>query len=314
MEWQMNVLRAIAEIRNPVLDVFFGAITYLGSEIGLIVVALIFFWCIDKRQGYYLFTVGFVGTILNQFLKLSFRVDRPWVYDPSFEAVESAKADAGGFSFPSGHTQSSVGLFGGIARTNEKKWVRYACLAPCILVPFSRMYLGVHTPMDVGVSILIALILVFALHPLVMRAWEKPKHMAILLGTCTLLSLAFLLYVELFPFPKGMDTHNMASGKKNAYTLFGTLLGLCVVYLLDARYLHFDTRATVLGQTVKLVIGAAIVFAIKTFAKAPLTALLGADIERSVRYFLLVLFAGGIWPLVFPYLSKLGKKEEKETV
>lgn len=309
MEWQMNVLRAIADIRNPVLDVLFGAITYLGSEIGLIVVALIFFWCLDKRQGYYLFTVGFVGTILNQFLKLTFRVERPWVYDPTFEAVESAKADAGGFSFPSGHTQSSVGLFGGIARANEKKWVRYACLAPCILVPFSRMYLGVHTPMDVGVSVLIALVLIFALYPLVMRVWEKPKHMAILLAVCVVLAFGFLLFVELFPFPEGMDAHNLASGKKNAYTLFGTLLGLLVIYLLDVKFLHFDTRATFLGQVVKLVVGGAIVFAIKTFAKAPLTLLFGASIERSVRYFLLVLFAGGVWPLVFPYLARLGKKE-----
>ena len=164
MEWQMNVLRAIAEIRNPFLDTFFGLITHLGSEIGLIVLALIFFWCIDKRQGYYLFAVGFVGTILNQFLKLTFRVPRPWVYDPTFEAIESAKADAGGFSFPSGHTQSSVGLFGGIARSDKKKWLRYLCLVPCLLVPFSRMYLGVHTPADVGVSVLIALSLVFLLY------------------------------------------------------------------------------------------------------------------------------------------------------
>ena len=308
MEWQMSVLRAIAELRNPVLDFFFGTITYLGSELGLIVVALIFFWCIDKRQGYYLFTVGFVGTILNQFLKLTFRIDRPWVYDPTFEALESAKADAGGFSFPSGHTQSSVGLFGGIARAANKKWVQYACLAPIILVPFSRMYLGVHTPMDVGVSIVIALLLVFLLYPVVMRAWEKPKHMALLLSACTLLALAFLLFVELLTFPEGMDAHNLASGKKNAYTLFGTLLGLCVVYLLDVRFLHFDTRATFWGQSIKLVVGASIVFAIKTFTKAPLTALLGTDIERSVRYFLLVLFAGGVWPLVFPQLARIGKK------
>lgn len=309
MEWQMNVLRAIAEIRNPFWDTFFGLITHLGSEIGLIVLALIFFWCIDKRQGYYLFAVGFVGTILNQFLKLTFRVPRPWVYDPTFEAIESAKADAGGFSFPSGHTQSSVGLFGGIARSDRKKWLRYLCLVPCLLVPFSRMYLGVHTPADVGVSVLIALSLVFLLYPLVIWAWEKPKRMTVMLSLFVLLSFAFLLFVELFPFPAEMDAHNLASGKKNAYTLLGTLLGLLVIYLLDVRFLHFDTHATPLGQAVKLIAGGAIVFLIKTFAKAPLTYLFGASAERSIRYFLLVLFAGGVWPLVFPYLAGLGKKK-----
>ena len=49
-------------------------------------------------------TVGFFGTLVNQFLKLVCRVPRPWVRDPNFTIVEAARADATGYSFPSGHT------------------------------------------------------------------------------------------------------------------------------------------------------------------------------------------------------------------
>ncbi|MBQ8858602.1 MAG: phosphatase PAP2 family protein [Clostridia bacterium] len=311
MEWQMNFLRWIAEWRNPVLDAFFGAITYLGSELGLIAVALIFFWCISKRDGYYLFMVGFVGTILNQFFKLIFHIDRPWVIDPTFEPVASAKPDAGGFSFPSGHTQTSVGLFGGIARTSKKNWVRALCLIPIICVPLSRMYLGVHTPQDVGFSIALALLLVFALYPLTMWAWESPKRMGILLGSCALLSVLYLLFTVFFPFSPDIDPVNVASGRENAHTMVGVLLGLCVIYFLDVRYLHFETKAPLLGQILKLVLGAAIVMGIKSLLKAPLNALVGEDMQHLIRYFILVVFAGGVWPLTFPFFARIGRKKEE---
>ena len=89
-----------------------------------LVAALILFWCVDKRTGYYIMAVGFVGTLLNQFMKLWFRIPRPWVLDENFTILEQAREAATGYSFPSGHTQNAVGTFGGIAYTTKKKWVR----------------------------------------------------------------------------------------------------------------------------------------------------------------------------------------------
>ena len=40
------------------------------------------------------------------------------------------------------------------------------CMALALLIPFSRLYLGVHTPLDVGVSFLIGWLLVLAFYPL----------------------------------------------------------------------------------------------------------------------------------------------------
>ena len=98
----MSFLYWLEGIRCPALDRFFSAVTYFGDEILFIVLALTVFWCVDKREGYYLFFIGFVGTIFNQFLKLAFRIARPWVKDPNFTIVESARAGAGGYSFQIG--------------------------------------------------------------------------------------------------------------------------------------------------------------------------------------------------------------------
>ena len=92
------------------------------------------FWCVSKEEGYYLLFVGFFGTVLNQFLKLLCRIPRPWVLDPNFTIVESARAAATGYSFPSGHTQNAVGTFGAMALRTERKWVRGVCIALIVLV------------------------------------------------------------------------------------------------------------------------------------------------------------------------------------
>lgn len=303
----MEILRFFEAIRNPVFDFFFGTVTYLGSEIGLIVLALLFFWCIDKREGYYLFLVGFIGTLFNQFLKILCRIPRPWVAHPDFTPVGSAVEGATGYSFPSGHTQASVGLFGGIAYGAKRRWVRILCITLAVLIPVSRMYLGVHYPTDVLASVAIALALIFAFRPLVRP--EKPKQMAILLGSVSLLAVLYLLFVLLFPFPADTDPVNLAEAVKNAYTLLGVLLGLDITYFLDVRYNLLDTEAPLAGQILKYLLGLALALGIKEGLKAPLTALLGKDIQNAVRYFLLVVFAGILWPLAFRFFKKIGRKE-----
>ena len=98
----MGFLRLLEAARVPALDAFFSGVTYFGDELAFMALALLIFWCVDKRMGYYCFAVGLFGTLGNQFLKILCRVPRPWVLDPSFTIVESARAAATGYSFPSG--------------------------------------------------------------------------------------------------------------------------------------------------------------------------------------------------------------------
>ena len=75
----MEVLYFLEGIRNPFLDRLMMLITNLGSETAFLAIALILFWCVNKRQGYYIMSVGFVGTILSQAMKILCRIPRPWV-------------------------------------------------------------------------------------------------------------------------------------------------------------------------------------------------------------------------------------------
>ena len=303
----MNFLYFLENIRLPILNDFMLAITYLGDEIAFLVVALILFWCCDKRTGYYLLSVGFLGTILNQFMKLWFRIPRPWVLDENFTIIEQARESASGYSFPSGHTQSAVGTFGSIAYSVKNKVIRWICIALMILVPFSRMYLGVHTPLDVAVAALMAVVFVVVLKPIVFS--KKRSVFPIFLGIMIVISVAFLCFVELYPFPADIDPHNMESGFKNAYTLLGSLLGLVIVYVVDEKFLHFSVKAVWWVQVIKVAVGLALVLLVKNGLRTPLDAIFGSLPGRSVRYFLTVVVAGVVWPISFQWLGKLGNKE-----
>ena len=305
----MEFLYVLESLRTPVLDSLMALVTELGGETAFLAAALILYWCVDKRQGICLLAVGYVGTLANQFLKITCRIPRPWVRDPNFTIVESAREAATGYSFPSGHSQNAVGTFGAIAACAKRKWVRTLCIAVCVLVPFSRMYLGVHTPADVLVGSGMAVALVFLMKPLVFG--NDGKNIPVLLVIMLLMGIAFVAFMELFPFPADIDTHNLESAVKNSYTLTGALVGMIAAYRFDEKKLRFPTEAVWYAQILKIAGGLALVLAVKAGLKAPLDALFGGHmIARAVRYGLVVVVAGMVWPMTFRWFSRLGRKDE----
>ena len=296
----MGFLYALESVRTPFLNTVLGLITQLGGETVYLVAAIFIFWCVDKRMGYYVLTVGFTGTVVSQALKITFRIPRPWVLDGNFTIVESARAAATGYSFPSGHTTNVFASFGCIGRWTKRGWLRALCAAVIVLVAFSRMYLGVHTPLDVSVGALIGLVLMLALYPLFRDMDRRPDTMYWVLGAMLAAVLLYLCYVELWPFPADVDADNLTSARQSGYSLLGASSGMLLAYFLDRRYIRFDTRAPLWGQAVKLVVGLCLVLAIKTLLKAPFLALFGnASVATAARYFLVILFAAGVWPMTF---------------
>ena len=299
-----QILYALESIRTPFLDTVLGAITYLGNEYVFMVLAIILYWCVSKKWGYYMLAVGFFGTVANQFAKIVCRIPRPWVRDPGFTIVESARAAAGGYSFPSGHTNSIVAAFGCIALIVKKRWVRIVCIVVIVLVAFSRMYLGVHYPTDVAFSLVVGVMLVFAAYPIFAKADEKPEWVAATLAVLTFLSLAFTVYVDHYPFPADTDPANLAHAVKNGWTLTGCGLAMLVSMWLDRRYLRFEVEAPLWAQIVKTAVGLGLLLAIKAALKPLLAAIFGdAQITHAIRYFCVVFFAGYLWPLTFRWFA-----------
>lgn len=301
----MQILYWLESIRNPFLDFFFSIITHLGSETLFMAIAIAVFWCVSKHRGYYLLTVGFFGTILNQFLKLFCRIPRPWVRDTEFTIVESARAEADGYSFPSGHTQSVTAALGCPARFVCSTALRIWFIVLIALTALSRMYLGVHTPADVGVSLVLGGVMVFAFYPLFEKSRENPRILDGVLAALAICSVLFAAYIELYPWPADIDVHNLESGAKNAYLLLGCSTGMLVCCPIERKRIRFETAAPLWAQALKLALGLALVLGIKAALKPLFMALCGGHAAaNALRYFCIVVFVVLVWPRTFPWFSK----------
>ncbi len=303
----MEVLYFFESIRNPVLDTIVLLITKLGEETIFLILAMVMFWCVDKYKGYYMMSVGFIGILASQFMKLWFRIPRPWVQDSNFTVVDGAKTHAGDYSFPSGHSQAAVCTYGSLAYSVHKRWIQVLCILAAIAVPISRLYLGVHTPLDVSVAALLSVILVIALRPVFITNFSKRAPW--IMGFMVIAAVGYLCFVHLYPFPADVDAGNLASGIQNGYTLIGAVTGMVTVYIVDERWLRFSTEATPVGNFLKVLLGFVLILAIKAGLKSPLNMFFGELVGRSIRYFLMVTVAGIVWPLSFRFLAKIGKKD-----
>ena len=258
-----------------------------------------------KHKGYYLLTVGFFGTILNQFLKLFCRIPRPWVKDPDFTIVESARAEADGYSFPSGHTQSVTAALGCPARFAKGSFWQGLFIVLIALTAISRMYLGVHTPADVGVSLVLGSVMVFAFYPLFEKSQHNPRVLDGILAALTVCSILFVAYIELYPWPADIDAHNLQSGSKNAYLLLGCSLGMLLCCPIERKHVRFGTAAPLAAQFAKTSLGLVLVLGIKAALKPLFLALCGGhNLANALRYFCIVVFVVLVWPLTFPWFAK----------
>lgn len=303
----MGLLYMFEKIRNPFLDQLMCLITEFGYETVFLVVALCTYWCISKKRGYYILVVGFWGLEINQLLKMIFRIPRPWVLDEKFIIVEKAREGAGGYSFPSGHTQNAVGVFGAIAKTT-KGMARVLSLMIIILVSISRMYLGVHTPYDVGVSLLIGIVLLWIVYPILYGESEKnEKRMGILLLVMLLFSIFVTVFITLQDQTQ-MDAVNYADAIKTTYTILGAMIAMLICYYVEKKYVRFEEAADWKWQIIKLAGGLVLVLAIKAGLKVLFASLgFSEGIADMLRYMLIVIFAMVIWPAVF---MKFQKKEK----
>lgn len=307
----MEFLRWLAELRTPFGDWLMNIATRLGEEALFMILALTVFWCIDKKRGYYLLFTGFIGTVCNQILKMIFRIPRPWVLDPDFQIVESAREQATGYSFPSGHTQTAVTLYGGLARSSKRRTVRTVCVLLCVLIAFSRMYLGVHTPLDVSISFFVGWVLVLVLYPVFHRAYDSPCGMYAIILSALALTLGNLIFLQAFPFPGDVDAENLADAVSVAWKMLGLILAMCILYPVDHYWIRFRVSAVWWAQILKVVLGFALIMAVRLGLKEPLNGWLGESVGSAFRYFLMVLTAGVLIPLGFRFLPE--KKKAPQT-
>jgi len=298
----MDFLYALEKIRNPILDVFFKIVTEFGFELIALGFICVFFWCIDKNFGYKMGFAFFASGMLVQGLKITFRIDRPWVIDPEFKPIEGAMEDATGYSFPSGHTQCATTLFGSLAIYVKKQWLKILCVAVFLLVGLSRMYLGVHTPKDVIVSMILTLVCVFLFYKIFDYIENNTSYDFIIMILLALVSLGVVVY--------SLVLENSGIITESKYALDccktgGAGLGFAIAWYIERRWIKYDVKTPkVWMQIVKVVVGIGIALLLKEVPKSVFgdTAIVG-----FIRYAMVTSWVVGL----FPYLVNKFFKSEK---
>ena len=294
----MELLYTLAKIRTPFFDTVLGLLTKLGEELILFAIFCFIYWCVNKRLAYIIGLGYFLSGLSVQILKISFRIDRPWVRDPSFKPVDNAMKTATGYSFPSGHTVGATSVYGSLGINAKKLIYIILWFVPALVVGFSRMYLGVHTLLDVGVGF--ALSVVFCLvAKLLFESLEKKKSFNAVFGAAMVAIAAGTIIYSLSLYSSGVIEFSYVVDSCKAA---GAALGFGVGFYIERSFINFDVKCDKwYFQTVKLVVGLAGLLLFKTGLKY----VIGTTIvAHTVRYFVIVLWVIALYPLIIKSFFK----------
>ncbi|HML45545.1 MAG TPA: phosphatase PAP2 family protein [Clostridia bacterium] len=287
----MEVIQFIQRIASPFWDGFFETVTMLGEEYFYIVMLSLIYWCVDKRYGYKLsFALLFSG-VLNGVVKSIVQAPRPI----GTEGIRSLRVEtATGTSFPSGHTQNASAFLVSAMKRLQRPWAYAAGCLLILLVGVSRLYLGVHWPIDVlggialGTGAVVLADFVFE--------WAARKENK---------------WLPLFPLIPAVAAAIAWRGYADLVKTTATFSGFLIGYAVETSLIRFDEKAPLWKQAVKFALGFALTLALKQGLKSLFPQTSGFDF---LRYAILGLWITVGAPVVFSALrlSVAGRRAQRE--
>lgn len=310
-------LQELREFAPLIFEEFLLAVSFIGNGPALIALVLIVYWCVDKRAGQFVLFSYCIANLLGQFLKAIACVYRPWVLDERIVPSERALHGATGYSFPSGHTVGTGSVMGSFAWLLWKKHraIALACCAFTLLMMFSRNALGVHTPQDVIVGLVVAIVGI-ALVRMLMTAFgraeaRKPNGRLDIVFSCIamLALIASIAFAMLKPYPMdyvdGMLLMDPESMQKDFLQSAGIAMGVVLGWLLERRFVKFSTDGLMPKERViRAVIGIAIVGLSFALADIAFKAVLPYIWAKTCSLFVLSFVALACAPAVFQAIEK----------
>lgn len=275
----MEVIHVLQSVASPALDRFMLLVTQLGSQQAYIVLLLIAYIGVDARSGRGLAIAFLTGFYLNEQLKAAFHTQRPFQLEPGVVRSQAALATAQGSGFPSGHAQGATMFWGLAAFYARRRWFAGLAVAIIVLVSLSRLYLGVHLPIDIVGGIAVGSVVVAL--ALALGRWRRTVARGAVVGFGLLVPLALHL---LFPTPDS-----------------GVLMGALAAFLIGPELVPHVTDGPWRGRLVLTGIGIAVVFGVQLGSHVLIPeAVRHAPLGAFVRY-LLVGISG---TMLVPWLGR----------
>jgi membrane-associated phospholipid phosphatase len=166
--WDGGGLALAHALRAPWLDALFGAVTWLGSLMVLLPLALLAWWRWRGERSASFVALALVGAAgLGHLAKLLAARPRPDLFPPLIQMPED-------WSFPSAHAaQVTAFALAWLLRpgTSPGRTEIAVLIAAVALVFVSRLYLQVHFPSDVAAGAVLATLWVLFLRRL--PTWRR---------------------------------------------------------------------------------------------------------------------------------------------
>jgi len=279
----METVAFLQSFGSPTLDHVMQFITDLGSQEAYIVLLLTFYLAVDARLGQRLGIFVLLAFFLNFHLKGLVNAPRPFELDPSLGRTPEAVATGVGPGFPSAHAQSSLTFWGYAALWFRKLWFTILAGTLVLLISLSRLYLGVHLPVDVLGGLLIGavyLAVIVLAEPLWRRLRELSKGVRLALGL--LLPFALLLLLP----PPGQEPD--------------LIMGALAAFLTGPLLMPYAATGPVWKRVLLALLGVVLVFG----ALIGSSLLLPEAVKRNpVGGFLRYLFIGYVGVVLTPWLG-----------
>ena len=295
--WLQNLREASGNMLTPFM-------VWLSDFIhgGFLLVPVFVYWCLSKRGGMLLMLSMEVSDFINEIIKMTLCVYRPFVKDAR---VIPAVRKPSSYSFPSGHTSTAASVFGGLAVLSRRKyaWFSCVCAVMILIVMFARNYLGVHTPQDVIAGLIESMIVLYAVS--VIMSHPERENLFMFLGIAAI--VAGLAYVSLKSYPsdvneKGKLIVNYAGKIGDVYLYGGNIAGLIIGRLVERKYVRFRASGFNVKGVIVSCVGLAIYYALYFTVRKDCVSFMTPFITEwgglFVHALVSVFFAVAIWPFV----------------
>lgn len=289
---------------------FFSLVSNLPKSALTAAIPAILFWCINKHAGIFILFNATFGRMINELIKGTFCVYRPWIHGAGLIPSAEAQTAASSFSFPSGHTQFTTAIYGGFAFFYRK--IIPLAIIPCglivLLVAFSRNFLGVHTPQDVLVAIIYSVGLFFVAEKIF--AWigkDDERRLIFFVGGLAAVAVVFLwLYFK--PYPEdvlnGKVIVDPLTARADAFDALGFGLSFFLGWFLEQKFINFKTNVSPKDKLWRIIIGFAILGVIAVVIYPLLKIFFSVEVYIFFKAFLPFFSIFFIIPLIFTRVEK----------
>ncbi len=274
------------------------------------------YWTIDKKNGLYVLVSYFWCMFLNPVMKLTACIYRPWIRDSQIVPAGDAIATATGYSFPSGHTSTAGPLYGGMSvicwKEKKTRWLSFFFAACVLLTGFSRNYLGVHTPQDVFVGIVISILSLIITYKMFQYLDKHPEKENLFLLIALVACAAAILYITVKPYPTDLNADGSLVVDPNkmmndGYGDIGKVIGFILARYVEKTWVKFKSMGLNWVSIVVSIVGLVLMALIKEYMKPVLVAGIGPHWGRLVFSVIHVFYYIALFPIVFRFF---GKKEQ----